>query len=89
MTSLVARLMSLRSEHLAELALASELRTLNVRRNWAGDFDTWTLNTPFGSLQFATDGSIFTASYSFGRGLGLSASRYNVTTTRTGQFWRH
>ena len=53
----------------------------------AGDFDTWTLNTPLGSLQFATGGGIWTASYSFGRSLGLSASRYNVTTTSTATFY--
>ena len=46
-----------------------------------GPFDTWTLNLPIISLQFASGGGIWTAGASAGKSWGLSLSRYNVTTT--------
>ncbi len=46
-----------------------------------GPFDTWTLNLPIVSLQYATDGNIWTGSFSVGRSFGFSFSRYKVTTT--------
>ena len=46
-----------------------------------GPFDTWTLNLPFVSVQYATDGTIWTGGISAGKSYGLSVSRYSVTTT--------
>lgn len=46
-----------------------------------GPFDTWTLNLPLVSLQVAYDGNIGTISANWGKSLGISASRYPVTTT--------
>ena len=46
-----------------------------------GPFDTWNINIPIVSLQYATDGSIRTGAISFGRSWGFSFSRYRVTTT--------
>jgi RHS repeat-associated protein len=50
-----------------------------------GPFDTWTVNLPIFSAQFATDGTIWTAGVSVGKSWGFSASRYSVSTeTATG-----
>jgi RHS repeat-associated protein len=46
-----------------------------------GSFDTWTLNLPIISFQYATDSKIWTGSFSIGRSFGFSVSRYKVTTT--------
>jgi len=46
-----------------------------------GPFDTWTLNLPIVSFQYASDGSIWTAGMSLGKSWGISFSRYPVTTT--------
>ena len=46
-----------------------------------GPFDTWTLNLPIVSLQFATDGQTRVGSFALGRSWGFSFSRYSVTTT--------
>jgi hypothetical protein len=46
-----------------------------------GPFDTWSLNLPIFSLQFASGGGVWTAGGSLGKSWGLSLSRYTVTTT--------
>jgi hypothetical protein len=52
----------------------------------AGPFDTWSLNLPFVSFQFANSGGTWTASVTGGESAGLSFSRYSVTTTTTGDY---
>jgi RHS repeat-associated protein len=49
-----------------------------------GPFDTWNLNLPFVSAQFASDGRVVVSTISFGRSWGISFSRYTVTTTWAG-----
>ena len=49
----------------------------------SGPFDTWTLNTPIGSIQFATDGTNRVISVGAGPSLGVSFSRVSVTTEHT------
>ena len=73
----------------ASLGLGAGLGITNAdcAEQLKGPFDTWTLSTPFGSLQFAKSGSIWTASYTYGRGEGLSFSRYSVTTNEAGTWW--
>jgi RHS repeat-associated protein len=46
-----------------------------------GPFETWTLNLPIVSLQFAESGGIWTGGFSIGKSWGVSVSRYTVTTT--------
>ena len=46
-----------------------------------GPFDTWTLNLPIVSFQFATAGGTRVGSFAVGRSWGFSFSRYSVTTT--------
>jgi RHS repeat-associated protein len=46
-----------------------------------GPFDTWNVNLPFVSFQFAQDNEVWIASIVPGRSLGLSFSRYQVATT--------
>jgi RHS repeat-associated protein len=53
----------------------------------AGPFDTWSLNTPFGSLQFAHADGIWNFTATAGPGAGFSFSRYSVTTTTAGTLW--
>jgi RHS repeat-associated protein len=48
-----------------------------------GPFDTWTLNTPWFSLQVATDGTNVVVSGGGGLGGGISISRVSVDTTNT------
>ncbi len=45
-----------------------------------GPFDTWSVNLPVISFQFATDGKTRIGSIQIGRSLGFSFSRYKVTT---------
>ncbi|MGH7165402.1 MAG: RHS repeat domain-containing protein, partial [Nitrospiraceae bacterium] len=45
-----------------------------------GPFDTWSVNLPVISFQFATDGRTRIGSIQIGRSLGFSFSRYKVTT---------
>ena len=51
-----------------------------------GPFDTWTLNLPAVSFQFATDGTTNVGSVSLGKSWGFSFSRYSVTTTTAACF---
>jgi RHS repeat-associated protein len=49
----------------------------------AGPFDTWTLNLPVGSIQFASDGTNWTFGIGAGPAAGVSFSRAKVTTDNT------
>jgi RHS repeat-associated protein len=53
----------------------------NKAEDLLGPFDTWTLNLPIVSLQFAYDGTTYVGSASIGKSWGFSLSRYSVNTT--------
>jgi RHS repeat-associated protein len=55
--------------------------TANCAQDLLGPFDTWTLNLPGVSLQYATDGKVKVFGITGGKSLGFSLSRYPVTTT--------
>lgn len=57
------------------------LTNANDRNDLLGPFDTTSLNTPFFSIQYATSGNTWFVSFLVGPTLGLSISRYAVTTT--------
>lgn len=65
----------------AGLGVGGFITNAKCAKNLLGPFDTWTLNLPIASFQFATDGTIWTFGISVGKSWGFSASRYTVTTT--------
>jgi RHS repeat-associated protein len=65
----------------AGLGVGGFITNAKCANDLLGPFDTWTLNLPIASFQFATGGGIWTAGVSVGKSWGFSASRYTVTTT--------
>jgi len=55
----------------------------NCAAQLLGAMDTWTVNIPLVSFQYATDGKINFYSVTGGKSLFVSASRYKVTTVTT------
>jgi RHS repeat-associated protein len=67
----------------ATAGLGGGLFVTNAARaeDLVGPFDTWSLNLPVVTVNFATDGKTRIGSFSLGRSWGASFSRYTVTTT--------
>lgn len=65
----------------AGLGVGAFITNAKCANNLLGPFDTWALNLPIASFQFASGGGIWTAGVSVGKSWGFSISRYTVTTT--------
>jgi hypothetical protein len=65
----------------AGLGVGAFITNAKCAKQLKGPFDTWTLNLPIFSLQFAHSGGVWTAGGSLGKSWGISLSRYTVTTT--------
>lgn len=67
----------------ATAGLGSGVTLTNAKcaKDLLGPFDTWTINIPILSVQWATDGNIWTFGGAVGKSCGFSISRYPVTTT--------
>ncbi|MFK3646896.1 RHS repeat-associated core domain-containing protein [Lysobacter enzymogenes] len=68
----------------AGLGMGLALTNANCADELLGPFKTTTINLPWFSFQYASDGRIWTAGVSMGKSVGVSVSRYDVNTDTAG-----